>query len=445
MLPEIEPAETPLGAEGNEVDLVRRFEAVDDRQDTVAAASGALLRFSRFKPKGIEIWRQQIYHAAQEHQAQRLLGLFYVANDVLLFPDDNWPEYFFKCIATSLEAAATSCQRSGQSHVLARMARLPGIWRNRQVFHPGLCDELAALFGAYMHTNQAAVPQQAHSHGHDALQSPAPEASHGSIVSSPSQSPQPISSPSSPPTSMDSGREWSHGEPMEGPESEGDNSIAETMTGGDARCLHKASTEDLGLDANRKRRADDSSEVHDRTPHGRMPRTARPRPQETTAARDDGSRGSRESQSNQPDDWAGPGERRLCGVGMSLAPKHPARHEELYVKSLKEGGPLADVREVRAGDLLLSVDGRDCRGVSRDVVREWVLGKAGTRVRLVFKALEGSRRIAVTLARAFDVVVKERQHELELRGKGYGEERHGSGCAGPAREERREERRERVD
>eukprot|EP00961_Rhodomonas_salina_P115034 1547920-Rhodomonas_salina.1 len=142
---QMQPALPPPGAVGNENDLLRRFEAVDHRQDTVMAGSRALLLFSRFKPRGIAIWQQQIYQAAQSNQTQRLLGLFYVANDVLLSTGaaDNWAEHFARCISAALRVSVTACERAGQTDLLERMARLPGIWRERLIFQPALCDELA--------------------------------------------------------------------------------------------------------------------------------------------------------------------------------------------------------------------------------------------------------------------------------------------------------------
>eukprot|EP00961_Rhodomonas_salina_P130040 1751068-Rhodomonas_salina.1 len=438
-LPEVQPA-------GNESDLLRHLEAVDDRQDAVAAGSGALLLFSRFKPRGIAIWRQQIYQAAQAHQTQRLLGLCYVANDVLLYAADNWPEYFFDCILSALEIAVTSCQLSGQSHVLQRMARLPGIWRDRQVFRPEMCDDLAGLFGTDMQKNQAAVSQQACSH--DAPRPHDPAAQHASAAVTVSRTPtpplQPVPIPPASPTSMESDRECSAvgswgGMEGKGWQSERGRENVEKRTE-DTRDICGAAREDWELDAKRATRAEESEcEVRDELPYDNAVHKEQHRQQGDRTDRNDRRAGQREAESNWPDERACPGERLRCGVGMNLAPKDPGRDKHLRVKLIKPGGPLAAVRDVKVGDLLVRVDGRDCRGVLRDVVKEWVLGEPGTSVQLVFVSGVCSRRISVTLRRSFDVVANRGQTQHETGDTGHGEERRNASVREGRREERREE------
>ena len=61
--------------------------------------------------------------------------------------------------------------------------------------------------------------------------------------------------------------------------------------------------------------------------------------------------------------WAG------VGVGMSLEPSSDPGSDYCHVSSMKDGGALANDGRVKPGDKLVRVDGFDCMGVPRAVIK----------------------------------------------------------------------------
>jgi C-terminal processing protease CtpA/Prc len=64
---------------------------------------------------------------------------------------------------------------------------------------------------------------------------------------------------------------------------------------------------------------------------------------------------------------------KKIGVGMSLEPSSDPG-SDCHVSSIKDGGALANDGRVKPGDKLVRVDGFDCMGVPRAVIKSRVLG-----------------------------------------------------------------------
>jgi len=60
-------------------------------------------------------------------------------------------------------------------------------------------------------------------------------------------------------------------------------------------------------------------------------------------------------------------------VGMSLERSDPGS-DYCHVSSMQDGGALANDGRVKRGDKLVRVDGFDCMGVPRDVIKSRVFG-----------------------------------------------------------------------
>ena len=63
-----------------------------------------------------------------------------------------------------------------------------------------------------------------------------------------------------------------------------------------------------------------------------------------------------------------------AGVGMILEPSSDPGSDYCHVSSMKDGGALANDGRVKPGDKLVRVDGFDCMGVPRAVIKSRVLG-----------------------------------------------------------------------
>ena len=89
--------------------------------------------------------------------------------------------------------------------------------------------------------------------------------------------------------------------------------------------------------------------------------------------------------------WAG------VGVGMSLEPSSDPGSDYCHVSSMQDGGALANDGRVKPGDKLVRVDGFDCMGVPRAVIKSRVLGPPNSEVVLEFQ--RDRRVFKVTLLR----------------------------------------------
>ena len=78
------------------------------------------------------------------------------------------------------------------------------------------------------------------------------------------------------------------------------------------------------------------------------------------------------------------------GVGMCLEPSSDPGSDYCHVRSMKDGGALANDGRVKPGDKLVRVDGFDCMGVPRAVIKSRVLGPPSSEVVLEF---QGDRRV----------------------------------------------------
>ena len=90
-------------------------------------------------------------------------------------------------------------------------------------------------------------------------------------------------------------------------------------------------------------------------------------------------------------EWAG------VGVGMILEPSSDPGSDYCHVSSMKDGGALANDGRVKPGDKLVRVDGFDCMGVPRAVIKSRVLGPPNSEVVLEFQ--RDRRVFKVTLLR----------------------------------------------
>ena len=86
------------------------------------------------------------------------------------------------------------------------------------------------------------------------------------------------------------------------------------------------------------------------------------------------------------------------GVGMILEPSDPGS-DYCHVSSMADGGALANDGRVKPGDKLVRVDGFDCMGVPRAVIKSRVLGPPHSEVVLEFCRPGFARIFKVTLLR----------------------------------------------
>ena len=90
---------------------------------------------------------------------------------------------------------------------------------------------------------------------------------------------------------------------------------------------------------------------------------------------------------------------QVCRVGMSLRRKlyhdDPTQRPSWKVSSMSAGdpGPLATSGKVRVWDRLVRVNGLDCQDWNLQRIKNEVLGKEGSEVRLVFGKVMGSERM----------------------------------------------------
>jgi len=88
---------------------------------------------------------------------------------------------------------------------------------------------------------------------------------------------------------------------------------------------------------------------------------------------------------------------QLFGTGMSLSHKlyhdDPTQRPSWNVSSMSAAGPLATSGKVRVGDGLVRVSGLDCQDWNLQRIKNEVLGKEGSEVRLVFDKFMGSERV----------------------------------------------------
>jgi len=93
---------------------------------------------------------------------------------------------------------------------------------------------------------------------------------------------------------------------------------------------------------------------------------------------------------------------QLCGIGMSLRRKlchdDPTQCPSWKVSSMSAGGPLATTRKVRVGDRLVRVNALDCEDWNLQRIKDEVLGKEGSEVRLVFGMVMGFERVELLRA-----------------------------------------------
>jgi len=93
---------------------------------------------------------------------------------------------------------------------------------------------------------------------------------------------------------------------------------------------------------------------------------------------------------------------QLCGIGMSLRRKlghdDPTQRPCWKVSSMSAGGPLATTGKVRVGDRLVRVNGLDCEDWNLQRIKDEVLGKEGSEVRLVFGKVMGFERVELLRA-----------------------------------------------
>ncbi len=84
-----------------------------------------------------------------------------------------------------------------------------------------------------------------------------------------------------------------------------------------------------------------------------------------------------------------------AGVGMILEPSSDPGNEYCHVSSMKDGGALANDGRVKPGDKLVRVDGFDCMGVPRAVIKSRVLGPPNSEVVLEFQRDRGVFKVTL--------------------------------------------------
>ena len=84
-----------------------------------------------------------------------------------------------------------------------------------------------------------------------------------------------------------------------------------------------------------------------------------------------------------------------AGVGMILEPSSDPGSDYCHVSSMKDGGALANDGRVKPGDKLVRVDGFDCMGVPRAVIKSRVLGPPNSEVVLEFQRDRGVFKVTL--------------------------------------------------
>lgn len=88
---------------------------------------------------------------------------------------------------------------------------------------------------------------------------------------------------------------------------------------------------------------------------------------------------------------------RLVGIGV----KYTTQADGLLLSEVFSGSP-AEAGGLKAGDLIVSVDGHSTKGVTSQESSGWIQGEEGTKVRITY--LRGKNRTTVSLTRATVVV-----------------------------------------
>jgi len=88
-----------------------------------------------------------------------------------------------------------------------------------------------------------------------------------------------------------------------------------------------------------------------------------------------------------------------CGVGMTLEAPSKESNDCCVVRGLKKGGPIDLTGSVKVGDRLLAVGDVSCVGMSREKIKDYVVGPAGSAVRLKFqRVVEGAEPLVIEVA-----------------------------------------------
>lgn len=90
----------------------------------------------------------------------------------------------------------------------------------------------------------------------------------------------------------------------------------------------------------------------------------------------------------------------LCGVGMTLDPATAWSNNCCVVREVKKGGPVDVSGKVRVGHRLVQVNHVSCVGMTRDVIKTYVVGPVGSKVELIFASGDSDKEtITVRLER----------------------------------------------
>ena len=93
---------------------------------------------------------------------------------------------------------------------------------------------------------------------------------------------------------------------------------------------------------------------------------------------------------------------QMCGVGMTLEAGSEASGGCCVVRGMKKGGPVDLCDRIHVGDRLVRVNDVSCVGVTREAIKEFVIGPVGSQVELLFERHHGdgnTETIAVNLRR----------------------------------------------
>jgi C-terminal processing protease CtpA/Prc len=101
----------------------------------------------------------------------------------------------------------------------------------------------------------------------------------------------------------------------------------------------------------------------------------------------------------------------MGGVGITLEPASAGSNGCCVVKEIKMGGSVQMSGKVQLGDRLLRVNKVSCVGLSREQIKEYVVGPVGTRVEMVFD--RDSQVITVELLRQLPQAAEAGWREVE--------------------------------
>ncbi|XP_033634094.1 formin-like protein 20 [Asterias rubens] len=115
--------------------LKRKFQALNNTQDSIQTLSLWIIHHKNHYRNIIEMWMERV----REVKPPMCLTLFYLANDIIQNSKRKGATVFLDCFAEVLEEAATFCREEA---IRKNVLRIFKIWGERSVYSEEFCDKL---------------------------------------------------------------------------------------------------------------------------------------------------------------------------------------------------------------------------------------------------------------------------------------------------------------